>query len=120
MFKIILGAALGAAAFLGWQYWNSPIGDLTSGEARAVAVALADGHGGRKAELREPVLKRPDSVGWFICGWVRIGGVDAPLGHQPFVGLMNKGGDFTVASIGTTLGEVNAVKGVCAARGLYL
>lgn len=120
MFKLIFGAALGVAAFAAWQIWSAPIGDLTAQEARVIAAALTDGQGGREAELREPILKKPDNDGWFVCGWVRIGGDDAPLGAQPFAGLISKDGAFSLASLAVTRGEVNALRDVCSYRGLRL
>jgi len=120
VFKVILGAIVGIAGVVAWQTLSASIGDLTAAEARAVAASLAEGHGGLKAELREPVLKKPDDRGWLVCGWVRIGGVDAPLGHQPFVGLMSDQGAFTLASLAVTRAEVVAVRDVCALRRMML
>lgn len=120
MFKFVLGVVVSAAAFYALSLRGSPIGDLTGAEARVVSAALAVGHGDRAAELQEPVLKKPDGDGWFVCGWVRIGGADAPLGAQPFVGLLFDDGTFAATSLAVTEGERNATKEVCAYRGLYI
>ncbi|MFN7224450.1 MAG: hypothetical protein ACK4MS_10565 [Paracoccaceae bacterium] len=120
MFKFGMSATLSAAVFVGWQYWNASIGDLTAVEARAVMAVLAEGHGGRGAGLQEPILKKPDGTGWVLCGWVRIGGVDSPLGSQPFLGRISGKGDFSIASLAVTRSEANAVHDACAYRGMKL
>lgn len=120
MLKVVSGAALGAASLLGWMYWSEPIGDLTAAEAREVSAVLAGGYGGRAAVLQEPVVKKPDSSGSFVCGWVRIGGASSPLGAQSFAGLITQDGEFKLASLAVTKAEENAVRDVCAHRGLRL
>jgi hypothetical protein len=120
MLKVLFGAFLAGAAFVGWNLWNAAIGDLSATEARAVMSALEQGWGQQKAELHEPVLKATDEAGWFVCGWVRMGGASAPLGSQPFVGILFSRGEFRIATLAVTRGERNAVLEVCRLRGLVL
>lgn len=120
MLKVIFGVAAGALAVVAWQSFAKPIGDLSAGEARAVAAGLAADHGGRAVTLQMPVHKKPDGNGWLVCGWASVGGPLEALGARPFWGLLSGSGIFRVATHAATNGEGAAIRDVCKARGMVL
>jgi hypothetical protein len=110
MFKYLAGAVLGVTAIVAWSYAGAGVGDLTAAEVRAVEGALRQGRHDLGAEIREPVLKKPDSMGFIVCGWFVSSGTSSPFGAQPFIGLLSDDGTFAVASVGATEGEKGAVR----------